>query len=82
MNNLVRVLVFILIPFLLGAESISEKKASLLDKSDAREADAVFLNQELSELKKRLQESYAKAEKLAAEGADTTSFSGALRRGQ
>lgn len=67
-----------LIPGFLLAESISEKKLGLTEKSQVREIDAIFLNQELSNLKKSLSEVYAKAQKLAAEEADSSAFRAVL----
>lgn len=67
-------LLFSSIPLLLYTESISEKKAVLIEKSNARENDAVFLNQELSHLKKCLTAAYAKAQQLAAENGDPAAF--------
>ncbi len=73
-----KTLFFALIPLLLFAESISEKKAALSDKANVRISDAVYLNRELSRLKKSLHDAYERAQKLAVTEADPTTYQTAL----
>ena len=61
-----------LIPILLLAESITEKKASFAQKPDARFTDSQYINRELHALKKKLYDSYEKAQKLATANTDDT----------
>lgn len=67
-------LLWVLLPILLCAESISDKKATLVQKNTSRDADAAYVNDRLSVLKKSLQEAFAKAQALASENADDTAF--------
>ncbi|HEY4831602.1 MAG TPA: hypothetical protein VIH61_03480, partial [Waddliaceae bacterium] len=59
-----------LIPVLLCAESISEKKATLVQKNSSLGGDIAFLNDRLSTLKKSLEEAYGKASTLAKQEAE------------
>ncbi len=65
---------FLLIPALLCAESISEKKATLVQKNVSRDSDVAFLNDRLLVLKKSLEEAYVKANTLAKQEADEGAF--------
>ena len=58
------------IPILLCAESISEKKATLVQKNTSLGSDISFLNDRLSTLKKSLEEAYGKANALAKQEAE------------
>jgi general secretion pathway protein D len=78
MNVFIKSSLCLWIPLLLSAQSISEKKASLTEKSHAKEQDAVFLNQELGNLKKSLQHAYNQAQKLAKENSDPEAFRAVL----
>lgn len=71
-------LLLIMIPLMLSAESISEKKASFSEKSHSRTTDAVYLNRELGQLKLSLYDAYSRAQKLAAGSSDTEDFRLAL----
>ncbi len=73
-----RYLLLALIPLILSAESISEKKASFAEKSHSRTTDAVYLNRELGQLKKSLHDAYSRAQKLAASDADQDAFRSVL----
>src|SRR3569832_421011 len=73
-----RSLFFALFPLLLSAESIAEKRASLADKSHSQTNDAVYLNRELSALKKNLHEAYLRAQKLVKENADPEAYRSVL----
>jgi general secretion pathway protein D len=70
--------ILLLIPLILCAESISEKRASFAEKSHARTGDAVYLNRQLSQLKKELQEAYLRAQTLATQDAGSEAFREAL----
>ena len=71
-------LLIALVPLILSAESIGEKKASFSEKSHARTNDAVYLNRELGNLKKSLHSAYSRAQKLADENADPAAFRSVL----
>lgn len=64
----------LLLPLILLGESISEKKMTLSHRNNARDADIAFVNEKLSTIKKSLEIAYLKAENLAKEAADETSF--------
>jgi general secretion pathway protein D len=64
----------VLLPVFLMAESISEKKASLVHKNITRDADIAFVNERLSSLKKCLEQAYIKADALAVQEADEAAF--------
>jgi general secretion pathway protein D len=66
----VKFFLFLLIPILLCAESISEKKAALAQKNIVRDTDVTLLNDRLSAVKRSLEEAYAKAGVLAKEEAN------------
>ena len=68
----------LLLPLLLCAESISEKKATLAQKNTSREADIGFLNEQLSALRKSLEEAYKKAHHLAQQNAEEQAFQAIL----
>ncbi|HEY5234725.1 MAG TPA: hypothetical protein VIJ14_00995, partial [Rhabdochlamydiaceae bacterium] len=67
-----------LIPILLCAESISEKKATLVQKNSSLGSDIAFLNDRLSTLKKSLEEAYVKANALAKQEAEEGAFQAVL----
>ncbi len=71
-------LFFLLLPALLCAESISEKKATLVQKNISRDSDIAFLNDRLSSLRKSLEEAYSKANSLAKQEADEAAFQAVL----
>jgi general secretion pathway protein D len=71
-------LILAILPLALFANSITDKKASLTEKSPFRATDAVYLNRELSQLKKSLQEACSRAQKLAANNADSEDFRAVL----
>src|ERR1700693_3107890 len=66
------------IPLLLCAESISEKKATLVQKNTSLGSDISFLNDRLSALKKSLEEAYGKANALAKQEAEEGAFQAVL----
>ncbi len=66
------------IPILLCAESISEKKATLVQKNTSLGSDISFLNDRLSTLKKSLEEAYGKANALAKQEAEEGAFQAVL----
>jgi general secretion pathway protein D len=67
-----------LIPVLLCGESISEKKATLVQKNSSLGSDVSFLNDRLSTLKKSLGEAYGKASALAKQEAEEGAFQAVL----
>lgn len=67
-----------LIPILLCAESISEKKATLVQKNNSLGSDVSFLNDRLICLKKSLGEAYGKANTLAKQEAEEEAFQAVL----
>jgi general secretion pathway protein D len=70
----VKKFILVLLPLLLCAESISEKKATLVQKNVSRDSDVAFLNDRLAVIKKSLEESYTKARVLAQQEADEKAF--------
>ncbi len=68
------ILGIILVPLLLFAESISEKKATLVQRNTPFETDIAFLNDRLASLKKSLEKAYEAARHLAKSQADETEF--------
>ncbi len=68
----------LLLPLLLCAESISEKKATLVQKNSSLGSDISFLNDRLSSLRKSLEEAYGKANALAKQEADEGAFQAVL----
>ncbi len=73
-----RHLLLALIPLVLSAESISEKKLALSERSHSRTNDAVYLNRELGELKKTLAEAYGRAQKLSQDNTDPEAYRAVL----
>ena len=67
-----------IIPVLLSAESISEKKATLVQKNVTRDTDISFLNDRLLCLRRSLEEAYGKAHALAKQEADEGAFQAVL----
>ena len=63
-----------LLPIFLSSESIAEKKASLSVNNRSHSNDAVYLNRELSHLKKSLHEAYSRAQKLVSDNADPAEY--------
>lgn len=69
-----KLFILLLLPLMLSAESIAEKKASLSEKSHSRTNDAVYLNRELGQLKKSLHDAYLRAQKITAGDANPEAY--------
>ncbi len=69
-----RAMLLALLPLILSAESIAEKRASLSEKTHSRTSDAVYLNRELAQLKKSLHSAYFRAQMLSKENADPEAY--------
>ena len=75
-----RKILFLLLPLLLFAESISEKKALLIQKNTAIENDIAMMNDRLATLKKSLTQAFESAKTLAQSEADEEQWRKALER--
>ncbi|HNA61812.1 MAG TPA: hypothetical protein PKW79_01910 [Rhabdochlamydiaceae bacterium] len=69
-----RIFLVLIVPLLLFAESLSEKKAAFMQKAGARDSDIAIVNDRLSAIKKSLEHAYLKADQMASEQADETAF--------